>query len=93
MKKRKITVEELKDWLFDLWEHNYHIRINDVNFDTVRLDMYYDKMLNNMEFYNYKDKDLEAPVCVINLLNIKSVCGYDTEIIDPFYYNQGGDLK
>lgn len=82
MTKRKITVEELKNWLFDLWEHNYFVRINNINFDTVRLNMYYDKMLDNMEFYSFKDKDLEAPTNIINLHNIKNVCGYDIEIID-----------
>ena len=85
MTKRKITAEELKNWLFDLWDHNHFIRINNIIFDTVRLDMYYDKMLDNMEFYSCKDKDLEAPTNIINLHNIKSVCGYDIEIIDPFY--------
>lgn len=88
MTKRKITLEGLKDWLFDLWEYNYHVKINNANFDTVKLDMYYDKMLDNMEFYSHKDKDLVAPVCVINLFNIKSVCGYDIEIVNPFCCNQ-----
>lgn len=85
MTKRITTTEELKNWLFDLWEHNYFIRINDISFDTVRLNMYYDRMLDNLEFYSLEDK---APVCVINLLNIKSVCGYDIEIIDSFITNK-----
>lgn len=85
MTKRKITVEELKNWLFDLWEHNQFIRINNIHFDTVRLNMCYDRMLDNMEFYSSKDKDLEAPTNIINLHDIKSVCGYDIEIIDHFY--------
>lgn len=88
MTKRKFTLEELKDWLFDLWEYNYHVKINNANFDTVKLDMYYDKMLDNMEFYSHKDKNLVAPVYVINLFNIKSVCGYDIEIVNPFCCNQ-----
>lgn len=92
MTKRKITAYELKNWLFDLWEHNYHIKINDVNFCTTRLNMCYDKMLDNMEFYNYKDNDLENAVCIINLRKITKVCGYDIEIVDPFYCDQEKEM-
>ena len=76
------SFSELKNWLFDLWEHNLHIEINDTYFNTVKLNMLYDRELKNMEFYNATDIDLSYACCIINLKKIKHAGGYDIEIVE-----------
>ena len=89
MKKLEFTsTNNLKDWLFALWERNYHIEIDTVYFNTTQLNMLYDEQHDNIEFYNTKDKHLEDASCIINLKNIKNVEGFNIEIVEHHNNNQ-----
>lgn len=83
MKRLKfISTDNFKDWMFTLWEQNYHIEINTVYFNTTKLNMFYDEQHKNIEFYNTKDIRLKDASCIINLKNIKNVEGFDIEIAE-----------
>lgn len=73
------TEWELKNWIFDTWEKNYRISINDYDFEAENYKLAYDWENEKFEVYNSKDKDLEKVLMVFYLKDIDTVD--DIEII------------
>lgn len=73
------TKWELKEWIFDMWEKNYRISINDNDFDARHHKLTYDWENEKFEIYNSKDKNLEKVLMAFYLKDIDTVD--DIEII------------
>lgn len=70
---------ELKEWIFDTWEKNYRISINNNDFDAKNYKLAYDWENEKFEIYSSKDKHLEKVLMIFYLKDIDTVD--DIEII------------
>lgn len=70
---------ELKEWIFDMWEKNYRISINDNDFDYEHHKLAYDWENEKFEIYSRKDNHLENVLMIFYLKDIDNVD--DIEII------------
>ena len=73
MINKKMTIEALKNYLFNIWETHYFITINGICFDTEKVTLAYDPVSDNIEIYLINDTDLENVLCLFNLKRIKTV--------------------
>lgn len=70
---------ELKEWIFDTWEKNYRISINNNDFDAKNYKLVYDWENEKFEIYSSKDNHLEKVLMIFYLKDIDTVD--DIEII------------
>lgn len=73
MINKKMTIETLKNYLFDMWETHYFLTINGICFDTEKVTLAYDSEFDNFEIYLINDTDLENVLCSFNIKRIKTV--------------------
>ena len=73
MINKKMTIEALHDYLFDVWESHYFVTINRICFDTEKVTIAYDPEFNNIGIYNIKDNDLENELCSFSLKRIETI--------------------
>nr|DAX05104.1 MAG TPA: hypothetical protein [Caudoviricetes sp.] len=66
-------VENVKDYLFDLWEKTYQVAINDIVFDTEKINLAYDYETDIMEIYLSSDTHLENVLGSFNVNQIKTI--------------------
>lgn len=66
-------VENVKDYLFDLWEKTYQVAINDIVFDTKKINLAYDCETDIMEIYLSSDTHLENVLGSFNVNQIKTI--------------------
>lgn len=64
---------ELKEWIFDMWEKNYCISINDNDFDYEHHKLAYDWENEKFEIYSRKDSHLENVLMIFYLKDIDNV--------------------
>lgn len=70
---------KLKEWIFDTWEKNYRISINDNDFDAEHHKLAYDWENEKFEIYSNEDKNLKKVLMAFCLKDIDTVD--DIEII------------
>lgn len=74
MKLKKFkTNEELKDFIFDVWEDLVEVTINGVLFNAVTAVPAYDRYSEIFEIYAYTDKNFEIPLVTFSLNNVETV--------------------
>lgn len=73
MINKKMTIEALKNYLFNIWETHYFITINRICFDTEKVTLAYDHEFDNIEIYLIDDTDLENVLCSFSLKNIETI--------------------
>lgn len=66
-------VENVADYLFDLWEKTYKVAINDIVFDTEKINIAYDFKNEVMEMYLLNDAYYENVLCSFNIKQIKTI--------------------
>lgn len=71
--KKFKTNEELKDFIFDVWEDLVEVTINDVLFNAVTDVLAYDRYSEIFEIYAYTDKIFEIPLVTFSLNNVETV--------------------
>lgn len=73
MKINYIRLNELKNFLFDLWETTYFVRINGQVFNTDNTVLTYEDADAIFEIFNITDRDFEHALWSIKKENIKTV--------------------
>lgn len=91
MKTNYIKLNELKDFLFDLWETTYFVRINGQVFNTGRTVLTYEDEAAIFEIFNITDKDFEHALWSIKKENIKTV--NNKTVISNKYIKTTIDMK
>lgn len=83
MINKKMTIEALKNYLFDMWESHYFLTINEICFDTEKVTLAYDPEFDVIEIYLINDTYLENVLCSFSLKLIKTVNNTIIEL-DPW---------
>ena len=65
--------DELKKYLFNLWETNEFITINGIKFDTVKYILAYDIASEQFEIYSENDSYYDYLICSFLSLSIKTI--------------------
>ena len=73
MINNEMTIEVLKNYLFDMWETHYLIFINGICFDTEKVTLAYDPVSDVIEIYLITDTDLENVLCSFKLKLIETI--------------------
>jgi hypothetical protein len=65
--------DELKNYLFNLWETNKFITINEIKFNTVEYILAYDIASEQFEIYSENDSSYDYLICSFLSLSIKTI--------------------
>lgn len=71
--KNFYDADDFKNYLFNLWETNKFITINEIKFDTVEYILAYDIVSEQFEIYSKNDSYFNHLICSFLASSIKTI--------------------